>query len=76
MNLNKKKSVQLMSIYSLCYYGFLRINECLNIRKKEIIKDEEGRIVFMIPVSKTDQTEEEFKYLFQMQTQFTHLSDG
>lgn len=53
---NNPIDVELITIYSMCYYGFLRINECLRLTNSEITQDKEGRLVLLIAFSKTDQT--------------------
>lgn len=47
--------IQFMAISSLCFYGFLRINECMSLLIDDIAF-ENDRIILTIRVSKTDQT--------------------
>ena len=57
-NIRKDNSidVQFITICSLCFYGFLRINECLAIDSSDVRIDEQQRMVLCIRISKTDQT--------------------
>lgn len=48
--------IQFMAISSLCFYGFLRINECMSLLIDDIVFENDSRIVLTIKVSKTDQT--------------------
>ena len=55
-NQNVKNEIELMTIESLCFYGFLRISEACRLMWKEITYDQDGRLVLLIPYSKTYQT--------------------
>lgn len=45
-----------MTIVSMCFYGFLRINECLSLAPNEVFYDEDGRMIISVKMSKADQT--------------------
>lgn len=47
--------VMIMTMCSMCFYGFLRISECCNLRNRDIWFDELERINIFIKNSKTDQ---------------------
>lgn len=55
INKYKKNEIQGMFIASLCFYGFLRISECLKIQTNNF-KIENNRIIIKIEFSKTEQT--------------------
>lgn len=53
---NSIEDVEFMTIVSMCFYGFLRINECLSLAPNEVYYDEDGRMIISVKMSKTDQT--------------------
>lgn len=74
VNLDDPISIQLMAIYSLCYYGFLRISECLSLKRREMKIDANRRLVLLIPVSKTDQTGRRVSvYICNSLTNYSHF---
>ena len=44
-----------MTIISFCFYGFLRLSECLSLTPENVIM-EENRIIIILEQSKTNQT--------------------
>lgn len=52
---NTQKEIEGMCIISLCFYGFLRITECLSLLKEDVNFDTNGRLTVIIKKSKTDQ---------------------
>ena len=60
INKDSEIEVSVMTIISMCFYGFLRLSECLALKHDQISIEEE-RIVITIEISKTNQTGKEEK---------------
>ena len=55
IDVKNKEEIMLMTMASLCFYGFLRISECCKLRNNDVWFDELDRINIYINNSKTDQ---------------------
>ena len=68
-------SLETKALIFILYYGFIWISECVNLRYKDISYDTEGRMVVLIPFSKTDQTGKTVTiFISQLQHHIPHLS--
>lgn len=47
---------EIKALISVLYYGFLRISEGVNLKYKDVTYDDNGRMMLLIPFSKTDQS--------------------
>lgn len=65
-DMNDIENIKMMFYMSLSFFGFLRISELLNLKKKDIIYDpEKNKLILNIRFSKTDQTGQGFNtYLY------------
>ena len=54
INLKDDYQIELMTISSLCFYGFLRISECTSLLREDV-KIEDNTMTVYIRSSKTDQ---------------------
>ena len=74
-NLVKKEDihqVEFMVIASLCFYGFLRLSECISLKFNQIILDEKERMVITLEKSKTNQTgKKEIIYIHKTNTSYS-----
>ena len=72
IDLGKVKDIQGMLISSLCFYGFLRISECLRLRVENINIDVNDRMIITIDFSKTNQNGcNEKLYIYRTQTRYS-----
>lgn len=72
--MNNIENVRMMFYMSLSFFGFLRISELLNLKKKDIIYDsEKNKLILNIRYSKTDQNGQGFTtYLYNNNNKSYH----
>lgn len=73
-DMNNIENIRMMFYMSLSFFGFLRISELLNLKKKDIIYDsEKNKLILNIRFSKTDQNGQGFTtYLYNNNNKSYH----